>query len=339
MIFALLTLCGAAFGSNASTVFEPKLGGIACFRIPSVVQTNKGTIIAFAEARLNSCNDGAVQAISTRRSTDGGKTWSTVKPAVGNSSYFVGNPSAVFTASGKVMLIYVKHDPKCEADCGTGNGLVISEDDGVTWGQPQDLSAMFGPASGSLPGPGTALQLTAGDKKGRLLVVSHHSAYVHDFVSYSDDDGQNWKTISQMFPSMDEAALTQLANGSVLLNMRHQASKTKGRGVAISHDNGETFGPIHFDPVLISPVCQASIVTIGTTTYFSNPASRTGRDHTTIRRSTDNAQTWSSSLLIEGGSSAGYSCLVAGELQSSKGMGGILYEAPGSTIKFKQFLL
>ena len=91
---------------------------------------------------------------------------------------------------------------------------------------------MFGPASGSLPGPGTALQLTAGDHKGRLLVPSHHSAYVHDFVSYSDDDGKTWQTITQVFPKMDEAALTQLPNGSVLLNMRHTASKTMGRAIA-----------------------------------------------------------------------------------------------------------
>jgi hypothetical protein len=49
---------------------------------------------------------------------------------------------------------------------------------------------MFGPASGSLPGPGTALQLgPAGAHPGRLMVVSHHAAYTHDFVSLSDDDG------------------------------------------------------------------------------------------------------------------------------------------------------
>ena len=72
--------------------------------------------------------------------------------------------------------------------------------------------------------------------------------------------------------------------------------------------------------------------------YFSNPASSTGRDHTTVRRSTDNAQTWPSSVLIEAGGSAGYSCLVQGELKAgTSGEGGLLYEAPGSTIKFARF--
>ena len=84
---------------------------------------------------------------------------------------------------------------------------------------------------------------------GRLLAVSHHGAYVHDFVTYSDTDGRTWKTIPQTFPKMDEvfaallilqliitlhtssltcvleAQMTQLPNGSVLLNMRHQVSE------------------------------------------------------------------------------------------------------------------
>ena len=109
----------------------------------------------------------------------------------------------------------------------------------------------------------------------------------------------------QVFPGMDEAALTQLPNGSVLLNMRHTSSKTTGRAVAVSNDDGLTFGPISYDAALISPVCQASIVTFSGATYFSNPASTTGRDHTSIRRSVDNAQTWSNPLLVEPGASAG----------------------------------
>eukprot|EP01045_Picozoa_sp_COSAG04_P010353 COSAG04_NODE_631_length_11736_cov_11.237690_12_plen_100_part_00 len=75
---------------------------------------------------------------------------------------------------------------------------------------------------------------------------------------------------------MDEATMTQLSNGSVMVNMRHTASKTLGRGVSVSHDNGATFGPISYDKTLISPVCQASLVTISGVTYFSNPESTTG---------------------------------------------------------------
>ena len=54
-----------------------------------------------------------------------------------------------------------------------------------------------------------------------------------------------------------QAALTQLPNGSVLLNMRHRDAPTKGRARALSNDGGETFGPITYDSTLVSPVCQA----------------------------------------------------------------------------------
>jgi len=326
-----------------SIVFKPELeAGVACYRIPAVMQTLNGTLLAFAEARYGSCGDGAVREISFRRSTDGGKTWSPAAPAVGSADYLVGNPSAVALADGRAMLIYVKHSAKCEGDCGTGNGLVVSEDDGITWSPPQDLSADFGAASGSLPGPGTALQLEATvGNIGRILVPSHHSAYQRDYVSYSDDGGKTWDTINQTFPSMDEAALTQLPNGSVLLNMRHRQSPKLGRAVARSDDGGLHFGSITYDHALISPVCQASIVSFNGVTFFSNPATTSGRSHTSIRRSTDNAVSWSSELLVEAGASAGYSCLVKGALihSAQTERGGILYEAPGSTIEFADFPL
>ena len=123
------------------------------------------------------------------------------------------------------------------------------------------------------------------------------------------------------------------------LPVQSQASKTLGRAIALSNDGGLSFGPVQYDRALISPVCQASITTFGNVTYFSNPASTSSRSRTTIRRSTDDAQTWGSSLLIEPGTSAGYSCLVEGELQGLPGKGGILYEAPGNAIKFAHFPL
>ena len=112
-----------------------------------------------------------------------------------------------------------------------------------------------------------------------------------------------------------------------------------GRAIAVSNDGGVTFGPVQYDPTLISPVCQGSIVSFGGKTYFSNPADTKARDHTTIRRSSDNAQTWEASLLIQEGSSAGYTCLVKGELDAEgSGVGGILYESTATgSIAFKRF--
>ena len=154
-----------------------------CYRIPAAIMLPKtGTILAFAEARQGSCSDGATQNLAVSRSVDGGATWSNATSAVGSKDYLVGNPTAVALADGRAMLLFVKHAPGCTGGCGTGNGFVTSSDDGRTWRAPVDVSSEWGPASGSLPGPGTALQLAS----GRILVVSHHNAYERDYISLSD---------------------------------------------------------------------------------------------------------------------------------------------------------
>ena len=55
--------------------------------------------------------------------------------------------------------------------------------------------------------------------------------------------------------------MVELPDGSILLNMRNEhLTSCDCRATSISYDGGETFAPIVFDPVLISPVCQASIM-------------------------------------------------------------------------------
>ena len=353
---------------NGTVVFADGLGGVQNYRIPAIVQTGgeQPALVAFAEARDG--GDDTTSRIAVRTSTDGGATWTAVAFAAGAlntsaaraacakdnfTSCRAGNPAAVWdSSSSEVVLAYVVlgfaagYHP-------LGNGVSRSPD-GKSWGTPTDVSAAFAGRAGQIagmPGPGTALQLDSGPKKGRLLVSSHHGAYQYDTVTVSDDGGATWRTINQTFPLMDESALTQLPNTSVLLNMRHkcaaphqcESSHTHlGRGVAVSNDGGDTFGPISYDPRLLTPICQASIVSFGGATYFSNPASNSGRNHLTIRKSTDNTATWATSLLVEAGSSAGYSCLVKGAIQEggrASTDGGLLYEAAGGAIKFARFPL
>jgi sialidase-1 len=349
---------------NGTVVFSGGLGGVPNYRIPAIVQTT-GTppaLVAFAEARNGS--DFTASRIAARTSTDGGATWSAVVFAAGslNSSASraacakdnfthcrVGTPAAVFdAASGGVVLSYVVRGFGIYEDA-IGNGISISAD-GKTWGKPTDVSIAFAgkPTAqnqvAGMPGPGTALLLESGPKKGRLLVPSYHP-YAYATVTVSDDNGATWRTTNQTFGGMGESALTQLPNGSVLLSMRRspQLPRTGGRSVAVSNDGGDTFGPISFDGPLGNPICQGSIVSFGGATYFSNPALESSRSHLTIKKSTDNTATWGKSLLVEAGDSAGYSCLVKGAIQGGDGKastdGGILYEATDGSIKFSRFPL
>ena len=342
---------GAPRDLAAVTVFHDGLAGVHNYRIPAIVQT-ASALVALAEARDG--GDNSASRIAVRVSHDDGLTWSpNVTFAAGSidsptaraacaarrTSCRVGNPAAVFDeVRQRVVLLHVLRGFGAGEDA-VGTGLVTSTD-GVHWDAPVDVSESFGAAAGAMPGPGTALQLAAGGgAAGRLLVASHHGAYTRDYVTLSDDGGASWRTAARPFAGMDEAALTQLPNGSVLLNMRHKQSPSRGRAVAVSHDGGMTFGPLTYDPALVSPVCQASIVSFGNATYFSNPASTSGRDHLSIRKSTDSAASWTSQLLVQAAASAGYSCLVKGALRGHADSGGLLYEAADGTIKFARFPL
>lgn len=333
------------------TVFHDGLAGVHNFRIPAIVQT-PSALVALAEARDG--GDSSASRIAARVSHDDGLTWSPnvvfaagsldtpaarAACAASRTSCRVGNPAVVYDeVRQRVVLLHVLRG-FVEGEDAVGTGLVTSAD-GVHWDAPVDVSESFGAAAGAMPGPGTALQLAAGSEAaGRLLVASHHGAYERDYVTMSDDGGESWRTVAKTFAEMDEAALTQLPNGSVLLNMRHRQSPSLGRAVAVSRDGGATFGPLSYDAALVSPVCQASVVSFDNATYFSNPASNTSRRHLSIRKSTDSAGSWSSQLLVEAGASGGYSCLVKGALRGHADSGGLLYEAADKTIKFARFPL
>ena len=54
------------------TVFEKGKDGYACFRIPAIVQTRSGTLLAFAEGRKLSCADHGWNDLVMKRSTEKG---------------------------------------------------------------------------------------------------------------------------------------------------------------------------------------------------------------------------------------------------------------------------
>ena len=149
-----------------------------CFRIPSVLQTATGSLLAFAEARHGSCLDAYAVHIVSRASRDGGRTWSDLAVVAGNASVRLGNPTAVTLASGRLLLLLATHSAKCAGQCVTGNAVTVSDDQGVTWSIPAPLRAHAPGAPGSGPrwrggartGPGHALQLTSGPHAGRVLV-------------------------------------------------------------------------------------------------------------------------------------------------------------------------
>jgi sialidase-1 len=156
-------------------------------------------------------------------------------------------------------------------------------------------------------------------------------------VIFSDDSGKTWKLGGVVGPNCNESQAVELADGSVMLNMRSYQANNH-RFVAVSKDGGESFTKPVEDKELIEPVCQGSILRLPGAQggiLFANPASKK-REKLTVRLSRDEGKTWVVAKELNAGPSA-YSCLTvlpSGEI-------GCLYERgdknPYQTITFARF--
>jgi len=331
-------------------VFTAGEGGWAGYRIPSLVRTASGALVALAEARTG--GDCDEKRVLSRRSTDGGATWSAPAVVFAVPGGSAGNPTAAY-ADGRVLVALALGNASA---CNPGQSMWLVDDggsDGQGWGAPRDISAGLGAWAGALPGPGSMAVLPATSRwPRRLIFPAHNGAYVAAAAILSDDGGASWRVAAGApLAAMDESAIAvAAANGSLLLNMRnrHANASCDCRAVARSEDGGERWSPISFDAALIEPVCQGSLVALNGSLFFSNPASKTERAQLTVRRSDDGGASWrAQTWLAWAPASAGYTCIAAGEPlghdAAGRPLGGILFEASNAqgeaTVSFRTFPL
>jgi sialidase-1 len=325
-----LTVRVTCLSTNPVDLFiAGSVAGVNNFRIPALVRTQSGVLLAFAEARSEN-SDCAFKWTVFRQSFDNGTTWGSItnlyKPT--NKDETAGNPAVVYDSVNKKTLVIIAIGDSKHCNPTRWTLVFSSLDDGNTWEVPLNISSQLGQWAGALPGPGTAAQILSGKYTGRIVVPAHNGAYSNDVAYYSDDGGKTWTVGTTELPRMDEAVIAVQRNGSLLLNMRNDHANTCDcRAIIRSDDGGETFNlPILYDSTLISPVCQASLVTIEGSMYFSNPASKTSRVNITIRRSDNDGSSWNSQTFLAGpGGSDGYSCLAAGDASAVDPTSGIKY--------------
>ena len=197
---------------------------------------------------------------------------------------------------------------------------ISSTDRGVTWGGFTDVQGTLQPscANSTAPTSGVGLQLATGPHAGRLLFIGPHNAYHGDVVLRSDDGGKSYKcTMDLHKPGMDEGSIAQLQNGSVMAILRNNLTPKNGGGgrfqYALSHDGGETFGEIRRHPDLVTPTCEASLLSYNGSLLFSGPYSTIGRRNLTVLASDDNGASFTRSLqLLPADMYAGYTSLQCG---------------------------
>ena len=326
--------------------------GYHTYRIPSIVTTREGVMLAFCEGRQTR-SDHSENDLLLRRSTDEGLNWEEMRVVVEDGRNALLNPMAVvLRKTGRVLLMYQRYPEGCHVDCvkyGFEDELICrtlivhSDDEGRSWSVPRDITqSVKRPemVTATPGGPGVGIQLRSASYAGRILmpfvnqIDSDRAREV--CVVYSDDEGETWKVgnyapkISKGDPA--EAQVVELSDGSILINARSRRDN-KLRKVAISEDGGQHWSPLVDDPSLIEPQCQGSILRYTSPLdgqksriLFANPASQEARINGTVRLSYDEGQTWPVSKTIYAGSFA-YSCLTA----LPDGTIGLLYERDNYT--------
>lgn len=325
--FALLLVLAATFARAddlvQSDVFAAGRDGYHTFRIPAMVVTNKGTVLAFAEGRKNGRGDSGDIDLVARRSTDAGRTFSPMQVLWDDAANTCGNPAPVVDRkTGTVWLLMTHNHGTAIEKAITENKagaprtvwITHSDDDGVTWAKPTEITADAKDAGWTwyATGPGAGIQL----KSGRLAIPCDHKrpgdhGYAH--VIYSDDSGKTWKLGGSVGPNTNECRIVELSDGHLMLNMRNYGIKNAdaaklGRAISTSADGGLTWSEVTHDSTLVEPVCQASLIpgppVDGRASFlFANPASAK-RENLTIRLSLDDCKTWPRSVVLHPGPAA-----------------------------------
>jgi sialidase-1 len=342
---------------------------IHTYRIPGLATTNNGTLIGVYDNRRNGSVDLQEDVdIGMSRSTDGGKSWEPMKVIVDMGEWGgkpqeengIGDPSILVDRQTNTIWVagiwahghpgkrnWLASKPGLEEEQTSQFVLVKSEDDGITWSEPINITKQIKDSKWHLllAGPGKGITL----KDGTLIFPAQfkdEKQVPHSTLIFSKDHGETWRIGNALRHDTTEAQLVQLKDGSIMINARNdEARNTKGIGrvVGITRDLGQSW-KVHQSSItaLEESTCMASLVNLEFEKYgkfmlFSNPNTHSGRHHITIKASFDEGKTWplDKQLLLDEGNGRGYSCITKIDEETI----GILYEGSQSDMVFEKVLV
>jgi sialidase-1 len=358
------------------TVYASGTDGYHTFRIPAVVATPDGVLLAFAEGRRTGPGDAGPIDLVLRRSTDHGRTWSGLQVVSSEPGDTIGNPCPVVDpASGDVVLLTTR-----AAGHATESRIMSGEipavhsrrvwlqrgtDGGRLWSVPVDITA-----STKRPhwrwyatGPGHAIALDHGHMPGRLVVPANHSfpapahtsggqAWHGGHLLLSDDGGRSWRIgaedrccperhdAADLCVHANESTVAELPDGRIYANTRNQGGRSPvHRADTMSSDGGRTFDrPYAPARAHATPVVQCSVLAADGRLVFAGPGEENSRRRLTVRTSRDAGHHWAQERVVWAGHAA-YSDLV----DLGSGVLGVLFEhgdeSPYERIGFTRLVL
>lgn len=269
------------------------------YRIPGLVTTSDGTLIAVYDVRHHSSKDLQEDIdIGMSRSTDGGQTWEPMKIIMDMDEWGghpqnengTGDPCVLYdtrnhtlwvaalwlSGSSPDKALWWASQPGMSPDV-TGQFLLVkSTDDGRNWSKPINITPQIKDPAWQLllQGPGRGITMSDGTlvfpaqfkSDTGTKAVDGGQYTCHSTIVYSKDGGNTWHIGTGAKSNTTESQVVQLADGSLMLNMRDDRNRkdkgdTNGRAVAVTSDLGKTW-TVHpsSNSALPEPNCQASLI-------------------------------------------------------------------------------
>ena len=335
-VVLLVIVTVSAFFANAQNdtiftrteLYHPGDYGSTNYRIPAVITAKDGSIVAVTDKRKY--NEGDLPQdidIVCNRSTDGGLTWS--------EPYTIAQGAGVNHGFGDCALAWSNDDNGLIAVFVGGPGLwnstpsepirsykSYSYDNGQTWTEPEDITrfifgddciipehqtwraSFFGSGNGLLTST-RRIMFVAAIREGSAQSLSNHAVY-------SDDNGLTWQVSGRASTGGDEAKVTELVDGRILMSIRHNGK----RWYNISTNGGETWRPSTSSwNDITAPACNGDLIRYTSVNQGHNKnrllhsvPKGTQRTDVTVYVSYDEGETWPVSKTIVPYSSA-YSSL------------------------------
>ena len=330
--------------NQGNSVFVKKTGvairkagddGVNTYRIPGIMQTDKGTLIAVYDIRYNDSKDlpGNID-VGMSRSTDNGKTWQLMKVIMDmglpNDQNGIGDPSVLFDPVTKkiwVAALWSKGNHSIAGSVGglspdsTGQFILVnSSDDGLTWSAPINITTQIKIPAWKIffQGPGSGIAM----KNGKIVFAAQYwdnTNMPYSTIIYSDDHGANWNgKIAGPKSNTTESQVVETTPGTLMLNMRDNRGNFRSVATTTNMGTSWTEHSTSYNS-LPDPVCMGSLIKAKVNVkglmkdvlFFSNPSTSSGRYNITVKASLDLGETWlpANQLLVDERTCYGYSSL------------------------------
>ena len=319
--------------------------GVHTFRIPGLITTNKGTLIAVYDIRYTTSRDlpGNID-VGMNRSSDGGNTWEPMKiimdMGLPHENNGVGDPTILFDPATNRIWVAALWSKGNRSIAGSGPGLspdetgqlvlTYSDDDGLTWAQVYSITPEIKDPKWNLffQGPGAGIVM----KDGTLVIPTQYwseDKIPFSNIIYSKDHGKTWKTsLNAPKSNTTESQVVETNPGVLMLNMRD--NRGRYRSISTTSDFGTTWKehPTSRN-ALPDPICQGSIIKTlfeeKEILFFCNlDTSSKNREKMTLKASLDFGESWPSKYhhLFDERNTFGYSSISMVDQNTI----GVLYE-------------